>query len=96
MAMQICPDCHGPISSSAPSCPTCGWKRIRINPGHGYGTAAILLALFAPFGGILGIIFGAVSISKSKNAGMRTAGSATAAIIVGIVTTLVWTLIMSM
>jgi len=55
-----------------------------------------LLALFAPFGGILGIIFGAVSISKSKNAGMRTAGSATAAIIVGIVTTLVWTLIMSM
>lgn len=67
------------------------------SPQNGMGTAALVLGLIGlPFGcifGILAIIFGAVGMQRA-NAGLATnRGVAMAGLVIGIVGTVIWTLV---
>lgn len=77
MATTICPECRQSVPSGARACPNCGSQ----NPGASLAGAALAVSVFLP--GIIGLILGLVSRSKSLAAGWPLLGKAKAAIVIG-------------
>lgn len=72
-----------PAATEAPAAvPTLGPG----NPGHGLGIASLIFSLVG--GGLIGIILGAIGLSKSKRVGQKN-GLAVAGIIIGVLNVLV-------
>jgi hypothetical protein len=72
---------------------------MRVDPGQGTGTAALVLGLIGLFVfgvvlGVIAIVLGSVSSGQSKRAGFPRRGTATAGVVLGIIDVVGWALLL--
>ncbi len=97
--MKYCTHCGSELRDEAVLCPKCGCmvdsynsvgKNNDNSSGNGFAIAGFVLSFF---GGILGIIFSAIGLSKSNKNGGKGKGLAIAGLVVGIVMFVFWSMI---
>ena len=81
--MKYCKYCGNELYDEAVMCPKCGWMVKEVIMEQNTNSFAIAGFVLSFFGGILGIVFSAIGLTKSKYLNNKGKGLSIAGIVIG-------------